>query len=126
MSLYNDTEQETNMAKVDPPPPPDEMDKRRRQAPLIVDASHITKEGEIRARQWAMGMVKKNLDKCNGPDVPEGNILASGEVEPEALDVRAAYPFSDLRWIIFKRKQMLHLTLLSDHKAIFTASYIDV
>jgi len=112
------------MAKVDPPPPDDEVNKRR-EPKFVINPYEVSQKEDLRARGWAKELMQKYEYKLTNK-VPEGTILMRGEVEPEAIDVRQVYNFPNLHWIIFYRRSMFHLVLLSGHRVLFVSSFLKV
>jgi len=114
------------MSKIDPKPNPEELAKRRALDPtkFTVDPYQISKKEDLRARNWAHEMMKKHESKLD-LKVKENAIIASGEVEPEAIDVRSIYPFKDLHWYIYRRGNGFHFALTEGRKRlIFTSGFL--
>jgi hypothetical protein len=112
------------MAKVDPPPDDEEL-KKRREPKFIIDPKDVAKKDDSRARAWAAELMSKH-ERFFTDKIPDGRIIARGDVEPEAIDVRNIYPFPNLNWIIFRRRGLFHLMLLSGHRLLFTSSFAKI
>ena len=112
------------MAQVDPIPPEDEL-KKRRQPKFIIDPRQITQKDHNRVRAWAAEIMSKNEHKLNNK-FKDREIVTSGEVEAEAIDIRSIYPFQELNWYIFRDGPRWSLMLRSHHRILFTASYAKI
>ena len=88
------------MVQVGQMPDPEEL-KKRREKKYLVNPKDVTKKDEMRIRAWAGEIMRENehrLDK----KVADKKIVWSGEVKPEAIDIKNIYPFPDLNWIIYR------------------------
>lgn len=112
------------MAKVDPLPPEEEL-KKRREPKYVLDPKEVGPEGEARIRQWALEKMLKNEHKFNNK-WRDNQIITSGDVEPEAIDVRAIYPFPELQWYIYKDGKFWTFMLLSKHRMLFKIQYAKI
>ena len=92
------------MAQVDPMPSDDELKKRRKLTPekYIVDPKGVSLKDDRRVRNWAAETIKKHEHRMNVHHFKNKQIVTSGEVGPEAVDIGSIYPFPDLRWMIFR------------------------
>jgi len=92
------------MAQVDPLPSDDELKKRRKLTPnkYIVDPTGVSLKDEQRVKNWAAEMIGKHEHKLNVHHFKNKQIVTSGVVEPEAVDIGSIYPFPDMRWMIFR------------------------
>jgi hypothetical protein len=91
----------------------------------ILDPKDVEEKGEMRVRQWAAELMRRNEYKFT-PKWQDRQIVTSGEVEPEAIDVRAIYPFPDLHWIIWKNKMFWSFMLLSQHRMLFNIDFAKI
>ncbi len=107
--------------KVDPPPEPEDL-KARREGKYIVDPKDVLPKDDLRARAWAHGVISKHENKLH-KKWKHGQVVTSGVVKPEDIDIRNIYPFSDLNWIIYRHHDCWNLMLRSKEKMIFVASY---
>jgi hypothetical protein len=105
------------MAQVDPLPPEEELKKRRRPK-YIINPSDVSEQDTLRVKQWAMGILKKYESKL-GFYVQDKQIITTGNIEPEAIDIKNIYPFPDLHWIIFRDGMQFSLMLISKNKMLF-------
>lgn len=108
----------------------EEIERRRQEiknssAVYILDPKNVEESGEMRIRQWAAGIMSKNEYKFT-PKWQDRQIVTSGEVEPESIDVRAVYPFPDLHWIIWKNKTYWSFMLLSKHRMLFNIDFAKI
>ena len=82
--------------------PPPQVIAARQQPQFVVDPREVTVKDDVRVRLWAAGIMGKHeskmSDKCK-----ENAIIASGDVEPEEVDIRNIYPFKDMHWIIYRK-----------------------
>ncbi len=92
------------MAQVDPLPSDDELKKRRKltSEKFFVDPNSVSAKDIQRVRNWAAETIKKHESKMNAYHFKNRQIVTSGEVGPEAVDIGSIYPFADLRWMIFR------------------------
>ncbi len=113
--------------KVPPPPPPEEIERRRKLDPTkyILDPYDVTPKDELRVKQWAAEVMKKNESKLSY-EFKDREIITTGEVEPEAIDVRNIYPFPDLHWIIYRAKTNFNLMVMSGKKLLFVSSFAKI
>lgn len=82
-------------------PTPEEL-KKLREPKYIVDIKQIQDKDILRIKAFASEIMTKHESKLdNRWKIRE--IVTSGEIEPENIDVRAIYPFKDLNWIIYRR-----------------------
>jgi hypothetical protein len=112
------------MAKVDPIPPTDELEKRR-EPRYILNPKDVAVKGEQRIRQWAGEKMSKNEHKFNDRWT-NGQIVASGIVEPEEIDIGAIYPFPDLWWLIHRDGKFWTFVLLSKKRMLFKIQYAKI
>ena len=49
-----------------------------------------------------------------GKNWKDRDIIASGTLEPEDIDIRNIYPFKGLHWVIYKRSKLFHILLLGE------------
>ncbi len=115
------------MAKVDPFPDSEELEKRRKLDPTkyIISPHDVSPKDDLRARQWAAEVMKRNESKLSYK-WKDREVITSGEVEPEAIDVRNIYPFPNLRWLIYRNKQLFDLMLISGEKLLFISSFAKI
>lgn len=99
------------MAKADPPPNGDVLQKRR-QPRWVIDPNTVTPEEQKRLLRWAHTKASSYEGKMNF-DVPQGTIIADGDVEPEEPDIGSIYRFPDLHWIIFREGPTFSFQLFS-------------
>ena len=113
--------------QVDPPPDPEELAKRRKLDPTkyIIDPYDVKPKEESRVRQWCAEVMTRHESKLSHK-FRDREIIASGEVEPEAIDVRSVYPFKDLRWIIYRAKMNFNIMLLSGPRMLLVSSFAKI
>lgn len=112
------------MPQVDPPPSSEEIEKRRKPK-YIIDPKDMTSKDQTRARAWAAEVMKRHESKLT-MKVKDRNIIVSGVVEPEAIDVRNIYPFSNLHWVIYRNGDLFDLMLMSGKRMLFVSSFAKV
>jgi len=103
-----------------PTAPPPEVLEARRKTQYVIDPKEVTTREALRVRSWAHAKMQKYDDKLTD-QWKQNDIVVSGDVEPEDLDIRSIYSFKDMHWIIYRRdgalfkegpKQMLfHIVL---------------
>ena len=74
----------------------------RRKPHFIVNPKDVAPEDDIKVRLWAAKIMNKYESKLS-EKYKENEIINSGDVEPEDIDIRNIYPFKDLHWIIFRK-----------------------
>lgn len=84
----------------------------RRKPKFIMDVSDITSKEYSRIKAWGVSLMAKHEHKLNDK-WKHLEIVTSGTVEPEAVDVRQVYPFPDLHWIIYRHRTCWVLLLMS-------------
>ena len=101
-------------------PPPAVLEERRKPQ-HVIDPAEVTTREDLRARAWAHAKMQKYEDKLTD-QWKRNDIVASGDVEPEDIDIRSIYNFKDMHWIIYRRdgalfkggtKQMLFHIILT-------------
>lgn len=91
----------------------------------ILNPNEVAEKEEVRMRRWAASLMQKHEHKFT-PKWKDRQIITSGEVEPEAIDVRAIYPYPDLRWIIWKNKNLWSFMLLSKYRMLFNVDFAKI
>lgn len=99
------------MAKADPTPGPEDLQKKR-EPKWVVDPYTITPDEQKRLLRWARAKAELYEGKMNF-DVPNGTIIADGDVEPEEPDIGSIYRFPDLHWILFREGMTFSFQLFS-------------
>ena len=82
-------------------PSPAEL-KERRKPVFNVDQKEVTPQDNERVRDWAREIMQKHKSKLDLTKWKNREIITSGTVEPEAVDVKSIYPFPDLYWYIYR------------------------
>jgi hypothetical protein len=113
------------MAKVDPIPDDNELEKRRKRK-YIIDPKDVEQSENHRVKKWAREIMSKNEHKLNMKNFKNREIVTSGEVNPESIDMRLIYPFIDLNWIIFRNGQLWSLMLRSKEKMLCQIDYASI
>ena len=85
-----------------PNAPPPEVLEARRKPVRIIDPTEVTTKEDLQVRLWAHAKMQKYEEKLTTEWKPN-DIIASGDVEPEDLDIRSIYNFKDMHWIIYRR-----------------------
>jgi len=100
------------MSQVNPIPPDSVLEERRKLTSdkYFVDPNSISQKDDQRVRNWAADMIKKHEYKMNVHKFKNKQIITSGEIGPEAVDIGSIYPFTDLRWMIFRDDKKIHGT----------------
>lgn len=111
-------------------PSREEIEARRRQieasrATYILDPYTVGVEGEIRIRNFAGELMRKNEHKFHNK-IPDRKVVTSGDITPEAIDVKAIYPFKDLNWVIWRNKSYWSFMLLSEHRLLFNLDFLKI
>lgn len=111
-------------------PPPNAIEAERRKAfanpkRWIVDPNTVSKKDNQRVRAWAAEIMRKNEHKLNN-NWKNGEIVTSGEVEVESIDVKNIYPFPDLQWYVYRRAKYWCLMLRSKQKLLATFYYLKI
>jgi len=83
-----------------------ELDERRKPQ-FIIDPSEVEAKDDIRVRKWAFEKVKEHESKLTS-QWKENQIVASGDVEAEDIDIRNVYDFEDMHWIIYRQDGKLY------------------
>ena len=91
----------------------------------ILDPRDVKEKEEVRIREWAATIMSKHEHKFT-PKWQDRQIVTSGEVEPEAVDVRAIYNYPDLNWAIWKNKELWSFMLLSQHRMLFNIDFAKI
>lgn len=91
--------------------PPPEVINARRKRQYIVDPKDVAQKDDLRVRNWFAKIMSKNEHKLS-PKCKDLQIIATGDVEPEDIDIRNIYPFKDLHWIIYKQGAYFHISLV--------------
>ncbi len=87
--------------------PTDQEMEVRRQPQFIIDPKTVEKKDDLRVRAWAFEKVKEHESRLTN-DWKPNQIVASGDVEPEDVDIRNIYDFEDMHWIIYRRDGQLY------------------
>lgn len=102
------------------------MSNKKEQKPVYINPKDVSAKDEQRVRQWAGDMLRKHESKFNAK-CKNRFIIASGEIEPESIDIINIYPFQNLHWIIYRNDinghVMWSISLLSGHRMLFTSTY---
>lgn len=112
------------MAKVDPPPDSDELQKRQ-EPRWILDPNTVTAEEKQRLLRWARSKALPYEDRLSF-DIPNGTIIADGDVEPEEPDIGSIYRFPDLHWIIFREGAIFSFQLFSRNTILLKIQFAKV
>ena len=91
--------------------PPPEVIAARQKPQFIIDPKEVAPTDEIRVRRWAAEVVGKHESKFD-KDWKDHQIIASGTLEPEDIDIKNIYPFLDLHWVIYKKNKLYNILLL--------------
>jgi hypothetical protein len=116
--------------------PSQEIIARRRQEIIdsgkhyILNPAHLDNKEHVRIRQWAHEIMKK-YESIFDDRWETKQTIASGEVEPEAIDVRVIYDFPDLNWRIWRhvitrgprQGEYFSFMLLSGTRLLFNIDY---
>jgi len=87
-------------------PTPEEIEERRKPQ-FFIDPKEVSANDDARVRKWSHSKMIVHESKFTR-DRKENQIIASGDVEPEDLDIRSIYNFDDMHWIIFRRDGILY------------------
>lgn len=114
------------MAKVDPPPS-NEVINKRREPRYIIDPKEVTQKEHVRAKQWAAEIMKKHESKLNPNKFKNREIVTSGYIEAEHIDVGGVYKFSDIHWIIYRDDHngmvMWSIMVMGGKKMLFRSTF---
>lgn len=94
------------------------MEKKKKiNTPFFIDTSDLREADLKRLRQWGVSLMQKHEHKFNNK-WKHLEIVTSGIIKPEDIDVRQIYPFPDLNWLIFRYNTMWVLLLLSKRRIL--------
>lgn len=117
------------MSQVDPIPP-DHILEERRKPRYIIDPKDVSQKDDLRVRAWAAEVIKKHEHKLSAPKFKNRQIVVSGYVEPESIDIANIYPFNNLHWIIFRNDHnksiMWSIALLSGRRLLFISTFAKI
>lgn len=102
-----------------------EQEPKKTERQWILNPSEVTRKDESRIRAWSQVVMERNEYKFNSK-WKNKEIVTSGEVEPEAIDVRAIYPFAELHWFIYRDDPYWSFILASDNKILFRIQYAKI
>ncbi len=98
--------------------------EERRKPKYIIDPEHVKPKDDTRIRQWGLAIMKKHESRFKNK-TPHGKIVYEKELEPEEIDIRNIYPFSNLYYFIMKEHDYWVLRLCcvkpTDNKSIILA-----
>lgn len=101
--------------------PGPEVLSERRKPKFIMDVNTITSKEYFRVKKWGHDLVLLNEHKFNDK-WKHLEIVSSGTVKAEDIDIRQIYPFKDLHWIIYRHKtkttNLWILLLMSKNKVL--------
>lgn len=92
---------------------------------FIIDPTEFKANDVTRAKQWAREKMKKYEGKLNY-EWNDRAIIASGEIEPEEIDIKTIYPFPNLRWIIYRNELNFTIMLLSGKKLLLSSTFAKI
>jgi hypothetical protein len=107
---------------------PNEKELQKRREPIyILDPKEVRQEktAEQRMMDWAAEKMRKHESKFD-LKWRDWQIITSGVIEPEELNVGAVYKFPDLHWYIYKVKHLYKIVLLSEMKLLFRAEFAKI
>jgi len=93
--------------------PPPKVIAERQKPKFIIDPKEVEPTDDIRVRKWAKVIMGKHESKFD-KEWKDYQIIASGDVEPEDIDIRNIYPFYDMHWIIYKSNKLHHIILMGN------------
>lgn len=102
--------------------------KERTKPRFIIDVSELQRSDTDRVKAWGEALAAKHEHKFN-PRWKHLEIVTSGTVKPEDIDIKQIYPFKDLHWIIFrynKEKSGWVLYLMSKNRLLSQQFFITV
>lgn len=102
-----------------------EIERRRKEKHWILDPKDVSRKDSSRIMTWARGKMIKH-EHLFKSDIPNGHLIADGNILPEELDVPAVYRFPNLNWIIQKEENLFIIKLLSRHKILFRAEFAKI
>ena len=88
----------------------------------IIDPKDVSPKDDTRIRSWASEMMKKHENKL-GDQWQNMQIVTSGTVESEDIDIKAIYPFEDLNWLIFREGQYWSIMIRAKEKFLAKVTY---
>lgn len=114
------------MAKMDPKQIEEyRQEKYHNDRRWILNPAEVKIIDEQRMKTWAREVMARNEYKF-GDHWKNKQVVASGEIEPEELDVPAIYKFDDLYWFIFKNDSMYSIRVLAGEKLLFQANFAHI
>ena len=93
--------------------PPPKVIAERQKPKFVVEPKEVAPSDDIRVRKWAKEIMGKHESKFD-KKWRDYRIIASGDVEPEDIDIKNIYPFYDMHWIIYKSNKLYHIILMGD------------
>ena len=113
---------------------PEESEKRSKEVPYIIDPKEVAIKDKTRVQQWCREMMKKHESKLDLNKWKPKDIVASGDVEPEDIDIRNVYPFPNLHWIIYRggppfyprADQCFSIMILSGKTYLFASTWATI
>ena len=110
------------MSEVDPKPP-EHILKERRKPKYVLDPNEVTAREKKRLMEWSRDLIVKHESKLSFSKWKHGEIIASGIIEPESIDVGEIYSFGELNWYIYRSHDKWNVLLRSHHRVLSVASY---
>ena len=101
------------------------MSQEENKKRWIIDPKDVSNKSSARVSAWASELMHKHEHKLNNT-WKHLQVVTSGTVEPEAIDVRNFYPFPDLNWVIYKYHNYWCLMLRSKGTKLATITYAKI
>jgi len=95
---------------------------------FVLHPNQVGEKGEMRIRQWAAAIMSKHEHKFT-PKWQDRQVITSGEVRPEDIDVRAFYDkqrYPELNWYIWKNKDLWSFMLMSGHRMLLNIDFAKI
>lgn len=92
----------------------------------VIDPKKVAARSEIRIRQWALSIMQKHEHRLNVHKFRDKEVVWTGVVEPEDIDIMNIYGFPELNWIIYRDGQCWSLMLRSHSMILANFTYATV
>lgn len=105
---------------------PNEKDLEAKRSPkFILDLNDIKQQETARLRAWGISIMQKHEHKLNNK-WKHTQIVTSGTINAEDIDVRQIYPHQDLHWLIYKHHTKWVLLLLSKNLVLSRHEFVTI
>jgi len=92
----------------------------------LVDPKKLSKKDFGRIQAWAHGVMKANEPSLSLQKFKDREVVASGEIKPEDIDVWALYDQPELNWIIYRDGTLWSMMLRTKGRKIATFTFAQI